>query len=236
MSSRQFSPGHKHRGANNKAAMMSISQNDLQPVSDRPNKLKETFMKKNSISLAVAAVVLISGCATLKNTFESSPFASAFNKLDEDGDGVVSKQEAQELPPLAQDFNSIDVNRSGGLDPNEFAAATTFIADLSFEEVDINGDGVISPREADAMPISLREAFGTVDADTDGNVSPVEYQAASVNLLDGVSFGSIDTDGDGVVGTREAEEVPLLSDMYDPVDTDADGLISREEYEAAQRR
>ncbi|MBA2408806.1 MAG: hypothetical protein H0V62_03160 [Gammaproteobacteria bacterium] len=181
----------------------------------------------------VAALVFVSGCAQLQSI--DNPFAGAQSRFDKDGDGVISKREAQANEQLAANFNRIDTNRSGGIDPNEYAAAVSNIARLEFSQVDINGDGVISEREAAAMPVSLREAFGTVDADGDKNVSPVEYEAATTNLLQDVDFDDIDTDGDGVISVDEAAERPVLSDAYDRVDSDADGLISQEEFEAAQQ-
>lgn len=187
---------------------------------------------KRSIPV-IAALAFMSGCQTLQDL--ENPLTTAYSGFDEDGDGVISKQEAQESAGLAENFNRIDTNRSGGIDGNEYAAATTNIGDLSFDEVDINGDGVVSQREAASMPVSLNEAFDTIDADSDGNVSPVEYQAARTNLLQSSDFGSLDTDGDGVIGAKEAGELPTLSESYDRVDTDADGLISEEEYGAAQR-
>ncbi|MGH8503406.1 MAG: EF-hand domain-containing protein, partial [Gammaproteobacteria bacterium] len=179
----------------------------------------------------MAALVFVSGCAQLQTM--DIPFAGAQSRFDTDGDGVISKQEAEENAQLSASFNRIDTNRSGGIDGNEYAAATSNIARLEFSEVDINGDGVISEREAAAMPVSLREAFGTVDADGDKNVSGVEYTSATTNLLQGVNFDDIDTDGDGVISVGEAAEVPVLSDAYDRVDSDADGLISEEEFAAA---
>jgi Ca2+-binding EF-hand superfamily protein len=183
----------------------------------------------------MGALAAISGCATVKDTFESTHLASAFNEFDKDDDGVISRQEAEAYGPLADNFDGIDTNRSGGIDTNEYGAATRQVANISFERTDINGDGVISEREADAMPFSLREIFGDVDADGDANVSSVEYQAASVNLLQGMNFDDVDRDGDGVISSREANKVSVLSEMYKRVDTDADGLISRQEYGAAQR-
>src|SRR5680860_20013 len=107
----------------------------------------------------VAALVFVSGCAQMKSI--DNPFAGAQNRFDEDGDGVISKQEAQANDQLAASFNRIDTNRSGGLDPNEYAAAISNVAPLDFEEVDVNGDGVISEREAASMPVSLQEMYST---------------------------------------------------------------------------
>lgn len=182
----------------------------------------------------IAAASLLAGCQTLRNI--ENPLATAYSEFDTDQDGVISRQEAQALPALAKNFHRIDTNRSGGIDGNEYAAATLNIADLRFDDVDVNGDGVISEREAGAMPVSLQEAFDTVDADGDQNVSQVEYKAATVNLLQGMDFASLDSDNDGVVSTEEAEKMPLLSEAYERLDTDADGMISQKEFAAAAQR
>jgi Ca2+-binding EF-hand superfamily protein len=182
----------------------------------------------------VAALVLISGCAQMEAI--DNPFAGAQNRFDEDGDGVISKQEAQANDQLAASFSRIDTNRSGGIDPNEYDAAISNVAPLDFDEVDVNADGVISEREAASMPVSLKEMYSTVDADGDGNVSPTEYTAATTNLLSGASFDDIDTDSDGVISLDEGAEFPVLSDDYDRIDSDADGLISEEEFNAAAQQ
>jgi Ca2+-binding EF-hand superfamily protein len=201
---------------------------------DRANNLNETDMR-NSLCLIIGALASVAGCATVQNTYERTPFASAFSGFDKNDDGVISRQEAQVYSPLANNFSRIDTNGSAGIDTNEYTAATSQVASINFQEVDANGDGVISKREADGMPFSLKEIYGDVDADRDSNVSTVEYQAASVNLLRGMSFESIDWDGDGIISTNEASELPVLAEAYDRVDTDDDGLISRKEYAAAQR-
>lgn len=181
----------------------------------------------------LAGFVLVAGCQTLREV--DNPLATAYSEFDSDGDGVISRQEGGALPALQQNFARIDTNQSGGIDDNEYQAATMHVADLSFEEVDVNGDGVLSEREAAAMPVSLKDAFGDIDTDGDNNVSPQEYQAATTNLLEGVDFESLDEDGDGVIGKNEANGMPPLAEAFDRVDTDADGLISQQEFDAAQR-
>ncbi len=188
---------------------------------------------KMYVVLAGAGVALLCGCQTLRSV--ENPFTNAYSELDGDGDGVISQQEAQSLPVLADNFERIDTNNSGGIDENEYEAASMRVADLRFEEVDVNGDGVISEREAEAMPVSLKEAFGAVDTDGDNNVSRSEYAAATTNLLEGVEFSSLDQDGDGVIGSTEAENMPVLHEAFDRVDTDGDGLITEEELVAARR-
>lgn len=183
--------------------------------------------------LIIASLAVFSGCQTLRGV--ENPLATAYSDLDEDGDGVISTREAQSTPSLTKNFKRIDTNSSGGIDGKEYTAATMHIADLGFQEVDVNEDGVISEREAAAMPVSLKEAFDDVDTDGDNNVSPMEYQAAATNLLQGADFSSLDSDGDGVIGTAEATKMPALSEAFERVDSDGDGLISQKEFEAAQR-
>lgn len=181
----------------------------------------------------IAGVVFLTGCQTLRQV--ENPLTTAYSEFDTDADGVISRQESRANPALAQNFERVDTNQSGGIDDREYHAATMHVADLSFDEIDINGDGVVSEREAAAMPVSLNEAFGDIDTDGDNNVSPQEYRAATVNMLEGVEFASVDSDGDGVIGEDEAAEMPPLAEAFDRVDTDADGLISGEEFQAAQR-
>ena len=185
------------------------------------------------VLFVLAGLVLLSGCQTLGNV--QNPFATAYSDLDMDRDGVISQQEAQALPSLTDNFDRIDTNNSDSIDDDEYKAATMHVADLRYDEVDINGDGVISEREAGAMRVSLKEAFNDVDTDGDRNVSKAEYQAATTNLLKDVEFSSLDTDGDGVIGSAEAEDMPVLGEAFDRVDSDGDGLISEEELQAARR-
>lgn len=187
---------------------------------------------KISLPFIIATFALVSGCSTMHDL---NPFSSAISDFDEDGDGVISQREAQTLPGLIRNFDRIDTNDSGGISPDEYQAATTRLANLAFEEVDINGDGVISVREAAAMPVSLKEAFGTIDTDGDGNVSMAEYRAGRTNLLQNADFTALDTDDDGVIDAQEAADMPVLSKAFDRIDTNADGLLSQDEYATTQR-
>lgn len=182
-----------------------------------------------------AALPVLAGCQTLGMTGLPGTTSDAFSQYDDDGDGVISRQEAQDSRVLADHFQALDTNNSGGIDQQEYEAASAYIANIDFSSVDINGDGVISQREAEAMPDSLKAEFDTVDADGDGNVSPSEYRAAAVDLLQDVNFEQIDRDGDSVISPDEADRVPALAEVFERVDTDDDGLISRQEFEAARR-
>jgi Ca2+-binding EF-hand superfamily protein len=191
-------------------------------------------MKKISI-FSVTALLVLAGCATMQ---EVNPFGASgtFNTLDQSGDGMISKEEAAQQPTLANAFARIDTDGDNTISQKEYQTATANVTrGVNFEQVDRNNDGVISQREANAMPFSLREAFDRVDADGDGNISQVEYQAATTNLLQGINFQDLDTDSDGVLSQDETAKTPILSDDFDRIDADGDGLISRDEFTAAQR-
>jgi Ca2+-binding EF-hand superfamily protein len=52
----------------------------------------------------------------------TSSFASDFSALDADQDGLVSKDEASVSPTVTQQWDMLDVNQDGNLDPTELAA------------------------------------------------------------------------------------------------------------------
>ena len=54
-----------------------------------------------------------------------SPSASAFMRADADGDGKLTKQEAQRLPAIAAKFDAIDKDKDGALSQLEFDAGVS---------------------------------------------------------------------------------------------------------------
>ncbi len=182
-----------------------------------------------------ALVAVFGGCATTKHTFNDLLGRNdGFSSLDTNGDGVISRSEAQAQPDVARAFDRIDTNRDANVNRKEWRAANTDIVPVSFKNLDMNGDGVISRREAESSRRSLRETFSQVDADGDGNVSNAEYQAATTNLLSGIDFHSVDRDGDGVLDRNEVKANPLLASHFDEMDVNGDSLISPEEFKWAQ--
>lgn len=191
---------------------------------------------RNALTIAAAAV-LLAGCAStgLHNPFSSS---TGFSDLDTNGDGVISRREAQESPTLARNFNRIDTSADQNISSTEFTAATTFMSPQpSFQQYDLNGDGFITEQEASAVSSGgLINVFDQVDADGDGNISSAEFSAATINPLHGVSFSSVDTDNDGAIDRKEAGKVPLLAPNFDRIDVNGDGQISKSEYQSMQSR
>jgi len=112
--------------------------------------------------------------------------ADLFKKWDTNGDGVVTKEEAQaaSAADLAKRFDELDLNKDGQVTREEMSQAREarrtamkerFAAD--FKAADKNGDGALSKDEATAsMPLVARH-FDALDTNKDGVVTQEELQA-----------------------------------------------------------
>lgn len=112
-------------------------------------------------------------------------------------------------------------------------------AELSFAELDADGDGQITEGDIDALRTAR---FAEVDADGDGQVSLEEFVAraqADAEARATELFERLDVDGDGALSQDALQALrsgPRFDRMLSRIDTDGDGGISEEEFEAAQER
>lgn len=95
-----------------------------------------------------------------------------FKRMDANGDGKVSKDEAQ--GPLKERFDQLDGNKDGFVTPEELRAARPEGARPAgrpegaggfFDQLDKNKDGKITKDEA---PERMKERFDQIDANKDG--------------------------------------------------------------------
>lgn len=115
-----------------------------------------------------------------------------FDKLDVNGDGVISQDEAA---TLEQRFDQLDEDGSGDLDRQELQnfqggqqqgrsqenqgnnqqQSDEQRKQEAFNKLDSNGDGRVSRDEAKANP-SLEEEFDDLDQDNSGDLDEQEFQ------------------------------------------------------------
>jgi hypothetical protein len=99
----------------------------------------ETY-KFNAMSMAIIAVAALHiNTATAQMTAPSSPaptqspsnsaspdtarYLEAFARADKNNDGKLSKEEAENLPAIAQRFEQIDVDKDGAISKAEYLEA-----------------------------------------------------------------------------------------------------------------
>lgn len=113
--------------------------------------------------------------------------AAEFRKADANGDGKLSRAEAERAAPgWAARFDAIDTDRDGKISPEEIRAsrragkdgrgvATKF--DRLFERADADGDGALSRSEAQTGLPRVAAKFERIDKNGDGRLTREEMRA-----------------------------------------------------------
>lgn len=109
-----------------------------------------------------------------------------------------------------------------------------------FQEMDKNGDGVISKKEFDAFH---NAHFKEMDTNKDGKISHEEMDAMHNKPMEPCKVGfdqrfdESDIDHDGFLSKDEAEiGMPMLFAHFDEIDTNKDGKISKDELAADMQK
>lgn len=132
----------------------------------------------SSLAILGAAVAVIATGAVAQDAPTMGKRAEHFfNKLDTNGDGVLSRSEVAGRPMLSKHFDDIDTNKDGVLSRDELGAARKKLAARHFAKLDTDNDGRISRAEAQAAP-RLAEHFDAIDTNKDGYLSKDELKAA----------------------------------------------------------
>ena len=108
---------------------------------------------------------------------------SWWKRVDTDGDGTVSRAEAEaNAPRLARDFDKIDVDGDGKITREELEGRGKAGMEQRRKEwwakVDADHDGSIDKQEAAANAPRLARDFDKMDANGDGKITAEELQAA----------------------------------------------------------
>jgi Ca2+-binding EF-hand superfamily protein len=155
--------------------------------------------------------------------------AAFFERLDANGDGQVTRAEAEAAGQ--QLFDKLDANKDGEVTAQEAedGARATQKEELParFKRLDTNKDGRLTPEEM-KIPAML---FDRLDTNHDKFVSREEFRAvADASARGDTGFKKIDRDADGKV-TR-AEGIAAVQRRFAAADPNGDGVITRAEIEA----
>jgi len=99
-----------------------------------------------------------------------------FQRLDQNGDQRLERQEVNGQPYLQRHFERLDQQQRGYLTPADLRpAADSERARRLFSQADRTGDGRINREEAEGYPW-LQRRFGEADRNNDGTVSRDELR------------------------------------------------------------
>lgn len=129
-------------------------------------------------TLALAALVLTTAAQASDPAGGAGPRGPA---ADVNGDGFVTREEAQAYPLLAGQFDAADTNKDGRLDAAEMEAHRNAVraggrakAEARWKAADTDGDGAISRAEAEASMPGVAQRFKKFDVNGDGKIERAE--------------------------------------------------------------
>ncbi len=75
------------------------------------------------LSLVAAGQAFAQSTAPKPATGEQADVSTVFNQADTNGDGRLSRQEAQAIPGLAERFDAVDTDKDGAISLQELSVA-----------------------------------------------------------------------------------------------------------------
>ena len=223
--------------------------------------MKKLFMLSGAALMVSSSLTMAAGNNPAKYDFESfdankdgqisvveakGKLAKHFDKIDTDGNDLISKAEFTEMQKMKKarqskkpTFADFDSNNDGSISRAEFEAMKKMKKGqhhqkADFAKVDANQDGKITKDEAKG---GLLKHFDKIDSDANGSISTTEF-AAMERMHKGkgnhkLDFGTIDVNNDSQI-TKDEAKGGLLK-HFDKIDSDANGSISTTEFAAMER-
>lgn len=126
------------------------------------------------VVLPLLFAVLVPVSAVAADTPSSPPARGEHRKLDLDGDGKLSRDEAKAAPRMAERFDALDTDKDGFLTKDELM--THRGSRRKGRTLDSDGDGKVSREEAQTAP-KLSAQFDSIDSNKDGFLTRDEMAA-----------------------------------------------------------
>jgi hypothetical protein len=184
-----------------------------------------TRMKKYSMAISAAALA-ISGVAFAQGNEKHRGF-------DADGDGVVTRAEAQTAATTA--FTKLDANKDGKIDKSDREALRAERLDKKFEILDADKNGSISKQEFTAKRDRDGKRGQRDQAGVDSEKGESQRKHRGHHRGGGMMMHKMaDANKDGAIS--QAEFTAAATKHFDMVDTNKDGRITKEEREAAHQK
>jgi len=128
---------------------------------------------------AISLIALSTIFASIANAAPTSDGPRAkMHKIDVDGDGKISREEASKYKGVAKVFDRVDTNKDGYLAKDEMQLQQAKRTEIKLKAIDGNNDGRISRAEADATAPKLAKNFDKLDTNKDGFIDKQEMAAA----------------------------------------------------------
>lgn len=153
-------------------------------------------------------------------------FEERFKKADANGDGALTRAEAEQgMPRIAENFAAIDANGDGKVTPDEVRAAMerrrAAMADGSGQAGSGAGPGQSGAQAGRGDPGAPRTVDGR-------RPSREEMRSRGEEM-----FKKADSNGDGMLSEDEAARTsPMLAQNFAAMDANGDGQLTREEMRA----
>ena len=138
-------------------------------------------MEKNTVKILLATALIAVGASAVSAQGRGGPQMS-FEELDVDGSGEITLEDLTALRDNR--FADLDSNGDGSITLDEFTAShmarAAERATAMFEQLDVDGDGVLSRDVVDRERRGDRvgRMIERFDADNSGGVSAEEYEEA----------------------------------------------------------
>lgn len=133
-------------------------------------------MKVRTVLGAALAATIVATATPLLAASAADTTKPTPQQLDTNGDGQISRDEAQHAPRLAASFDRLDADKDGQLSREELRAARMKRGAAHRAQLDVDKDGQISRDEAKPAQ-RLSQNFDAIDANKDGQLTRDELSA-----------------------------------------------------------